>query len=409
MGTENENPGGIMPKWFSTKFPGVRYREHKTRKHGIRKDRYFVIRYQAGGLRKEEAVGWWSEGWNGEKAALLLSDLKNSYRQGKGEERLAERRLKVKAEQEKKKLKEITFKEVFEKQYFPHAKLEKSFKSYDREKGLFYNWINPVIGGVAFPDIAPIHIEKIKKNLMDAQRSPRSIQYCLAVTRQIFNYAFMHGLFNGDNPVKKVKQPKVDNKRLRFLTVEEADLLLSFLKIEAPELREMALISLHCGLRASEIFSLSWIDININQDTIVVRDPKIKTRVAHMTETIRNLFLSKDIGKPTDLIFPAADGQKRKEVSTAFRRIVKKIGFNDGIKDRRNRVVFHTLRHTYASWLVQEGESLYTVKELMGHSTLAMTERYSHLAPGDTKKAVKKIENKLNKGTVVSFKKTHKA
>jgi integrase len=408
VGTGNKNLGGIMPKWFSTKFPGVRFREHKTRKHGIRKDRYFVIRYQADGIRKEEAVGWWSEKWTAEKAALLLSDLKNSYRQGKGEERLTERRSKAKAEQEKKKLKEITFKEIFEKQYFPQAMIEKSFKSYDRERGLFYNWINPVIGDFPLPDIAPIHIEKIKKNLMEAKRSPRSIQYCLAVTRQIFNFSFMHGLFNGDNPVKKVKQPKVDNKRLRFLTVEEAERLLNVFKIEAPELWEMALISLHCGLRASEIFSLTWVDLNIDQATITIKDPKVVTRIAHMTETIKDLFLSKDIGKPADLIYPTEDGEKRKEISTAARRIIKKLGFNEGIKDRRDRVVFHTLRHTYASWLVQEGESLYTVKELMGHSTLAMTERYSHLAPGDTKKAVKKIENKINKGIVIPFEKAKK-
>lgn len=392
-----------MPKWISTNFPGVRYREHNKRKHGVRKDRYFAIRYQADGVRKEEGVGWWSEGITAEKAALILSELKNSYRQGNGSDRLGDRRLKAKAEKEKQALEKITFKEVFEKHYFPQAKTEKTFKSHDRERGLFYNWIDPVIGQLPLPDIAPIHIEKIKKNLTDAGKSPRSIQYCLAVIRQIFNHAFMHGFFHGDNPVKKVKSPKVDNKRLRFLTVEEAEQLLTILKLEAPELREMALISLHCGLRASEIFSLTWIDLNIEQATINIKDPKSVTRVAHMTGTIKKLFLSKKIGKPIDLIFPDKNGEKRKEISTAFRRIVKKLGFNEGIKDRRDRVVFHTLRHTYASWLVQEGESLYTVKELMGHSTLAMTERYSHLAPGDTKKAVSKIENKIMNNKIVSL------
>ena len=54
-----------------------------------------------------------------------------------------------------------------------------------------------------------------------------------------------------------------------------------------------------------------------------------------------------------------------------------------------------TLRHTFASWLVQSGESLYTVKELLGHSTMAMTERYSHLASKNLKNAVKKLEDSL--------------
>jgi site-specific recombinase XerD len=56
---------------------------------------------------------------------------------------------------------------------------------------------------------------------------------------------------------------------------------------------------------------------------------------------------------------------------------------------------FHTLRHTFASWLVQSGESLYTVKELLGHSSMAMTERYSHLASKNLKNAVKKLEDSL--------------
>ena len=54
-------------------------------------------------------------------------------------------------------------------------------------------------------------------------------------------------------------------------------------------------------------------------------------------------------------------------------------------------VTFHTLRHTYASWLVEAGVDLYTVKELMGHSTLSMTERYAHVGNGMLQNAVKKL------------------
>ena len=68
------------------------------------------------------------------------------------------------------------------------------------------------------------------------------------------------------------------------------------------------------------------------------------------------------------------------------------MGLNDHIKDRRNKVVFHTLRHTYASWLVQSGVDLYRVKKLLGHSVIAMTERYAHLAPDFGKDSAKVIE-----------------
>ena len=105
------------------------------------------------------------------------------------------------------------------------------------------------------------------------------------------------------------------------------------------------------------------------------------------------MILSLDIGAPDTLLFPAPGGHVRREIPRTFESVVKEdLGFNDGVTDRLDKVVFHTLRHTYASWLVQSGESIYTVKDLMGHSTLAMTERYSHLAPENKKGSVKTIE-----------------
>ena len=79
-------------KWKTSKFPGVRYREHPERKHGVRSDRYFVIRFQAQGRRREEALGWASEGWTEHKAAIELAKLKEASKMGKGPSSLAEKR-----------------------------------------------------------------------------------------------------------------------------------------------------------------------------------------------------------------------------------------------------------------------------------------------------------------------------
>ena len=156
---------------------------------------------------------------------------------------------------------------------------------------------------------------------------------------------------------------------------------------------QMCLLSLHCGLRASEIFRLNWVDINIENGTITVKDSKNKhTRYAYMTNHVRAILLDKEIGKPDDLLFPAPTGGQRREIPRTFEKVVKHLKLNEGITDRRDKIVFHTLRHTYASWLVQSGESLYVVKERLGHSTLAMTERYSHLTPGNAKQTVRTLE-----------------
>ena len=76
----------------------------------------------------------------------------------------------------------------------------------------------------------------------------------------------------------------------------------------------------------------------------------------------------------------------------SFKRAVEELGFNKGIKDVRQKVVFHTLRHTFASWLAIDGVPLYTISELMGHSTMDMTKRYAHLCPDTKRAAVEKID-----------------
>jgi len=67
-------------------------------------------------------------------------------------------------------------------------------------------------------DIAPFHLEKLKKNMVEGGQSPRSIKYALSVVRQIFNTAKRLGSYAGENPTAKVKFPKPDNGRMRFLT-----------------------------------------------------------------------------------------------------------------------------------------------------------------------------------------------
>jgi site-specific recombinase XerD len=96
--------------------------------------------------------------------------------------------------------------------------------------------------------------------------------------------------------------------------------------------------------------------------------------------------------KDGELIFLSREGKQIKEISNAFDRAVKELGLNDGIEDSRDKLVFHSLRHSFASRLVERGVDLYTVSKLMGHSSISMTERYSHLRPATLQAAVKTLE-----------------
>lgn len=406
-GEENETDflqgkkGDLMAKWKSTKYAGVRYYEHPTRKHGVaKKDKYYAIRYQNQGKRIEEGLGWTSGGWTEEKAALKLAELKKAARTGEGPTRLAEKRA-IKKDRQQAEVKEkaqleleaITFKEVFDGDYSIIGKNNKCWQAWQSEQGLIKNWIGPVIGSLPLKTISPIHLERIKKNMSGAGRAASSIRYALAVIRQVFNFARSIGIFSGENPVCKIKIPSADNRRLRFLTHTEADALLNALSMKSRDVHDMALLSLHCGLRAGEVFSLTWGDVDISEGILTLRDTKSgKSRYSFMTAAVKMMLESRPRERHNDLVFSTRTGAQKVQSSKTFNLTVDEFKLNEGVTDRRQKVVWHSLRHTFASWLVSSGVDLYTVKTLMGHSGIAMTERYSHLGQGTLQNAVKVFE-----------------
>jgi len=144
------------------------------------------------------------------------------------------------------------------------------------------------------------------------------------------------------------------------------------------------------------VFTLKWSAIDLENGLIYLSHAKAGSRMVYTTERVKEMILNMDIGGPNDLVFQNRNGKPIKQISKSFERAVNELGLNDNVTDQRQKVLFHTLRHTYASWLVQQGEPLYTVQKLMGHASIAMTERYSHLAPDNLKSAVRDFEKNIN-------------
>jgi integrase len=399
----------IMPvKWKKTKFKGVRYYEHDTRKHGLKKDRYFAIRYQNDGQRREEGIGWSSERdpsdkkyWTEEKAFTVLQLLKKSAHMGEGPARLSEKRKierqrkeSEKAKEERDKKDSLSFKEFFENDYCSLVILNRKKKNCDHDKAHFSLWIEPVIGNKALKDISSFDVERIKKRILDAKRSPRTCQHVLATVRQVWNTARRAGLVSNESPTRSVKIPKFDNRRQRFLSYAEADLLLQKLRGKDINAYRMSLLSLHTGMRASKIFKLTWGCVDPEHGTITILDGKSgKSRTAYMTKQIKDMFSEMKRGKSNDNVFLQAKGIPYKEMTAIFRDSVDSLKLNEDISDPRQKVCFHTLRHTFASWHVEGGTDLYVLKELLGHGSIQLTERYSHLSNGTLQQATKKFSS----------------
>lgn len=198
-------------------------------------------------------------------------------------------------------------------------------------------------------DVKPFAIEKIKKNVLDAGKTTRSLQYIFATIRQVWNMAKRDGLVLNDSPTKQVKFSKTDNRRARFLTHVKAKTLLNALQIKDVLTHDLALLSLHTGLRMGEIANLKWGHINIDRGIIEIVDPKGGVgRVAFMTGEIKTMFKDMKRREPSDYIFTKKDGEKLKDTPKEFSKVVADLGLNKGITDTRRKVCFHSCRHTFA-------------------------------------------------------------
>ena len=396
----------MTAKWIGTRYKGVRYYEHPTRKHGVARDKYFSIRYQRDGKRVEEGLGWASEldpkdkkNWTAEKAALLLAELREVAKGLKsGASRLKERRdiedqrkKSIRAELERLEMEAVTFEDFFLNTYLPIAKADKKPQTASREKGFFDNWFKTILGELPLKTISAFHMERLKKEMIEKGQSNRSIEYALAVVRQVFHMARHRGIYEGESPTAKVKKPKVDNGRMRFLTRVEADKLLKALKEKSGDVHDMTLLSLHAGLRFSEIASLTWQDVDLKKGVLTIRDAKAGSRYAFLTEQAVGMLKERAQGYPSDYVFQKTGGGKMGTISHTFYRTVDSLELNKDIDDTRLQVCFHTCRHSYASWLVEQGQDLYTVQKLLGHKTNVMTQRYAHLSENKLKDAAKAL------------------
>ena len=221
------------------------------------------------------------------------------------------------------------------------------------------------------------------------QLSPQTITHCLSLLRRVLHRSVEWGLSSDDLP--KFDTPKFDNRRLRFLTPEEAKLLLMELSTKSPLWHDISLFALHTGLRAGELFRLRPCHFDRRSELIHVLDTKTSENRTIPLNKIAINVLQRRARIHGEYIFTDR-GRQIKYATRIYRRAVEACGLNAHTSDRRQRVVFHSLRHTFASWMVQQGTPLAVVGQLLGHRSMQMTMRYAHLAPIQGMTAVRSLE-----------------
>jgi len=274
-----------------------------------------------------------------------------------------------------KRFKPLRFEE-FAQQYLRdhcevnHRSLKKSSAGRLKTLGTHFN-------GKLLSEITPQAIEKYKAERRQAV-SPATVNRELACLKNFFNKASEWNKWDGANPVRQVRMFKEDNQRERYLTRDEMSKLVESCN---GVLKPLVVVALHTGMRRGELFGLRWEDIDFEQGIIWLLVTKSgKRRNIPMNDEVRRVLDSIERHPKGPYVFCSKSGKRFEDVRRSFNRALQRAGITN--------FKFHDLRHTFASQLVMSGVSLNTVRELMGHSTLAMTQRYSHLSSDHKTKAV---------------------
>lgn len=215
---------------------------------------------------------------------------------------------------------------------------------------------------------------------------PASVNRNLTDLKSIFNKAVSWGKFKGPNPVKQVKMFKENNERVRFLEKEEIVKLLAGCN---RTLKSIVIVALNTGMRLGEILGIKWQDIDIKRGVIHLYTTKNGgKREIPINEQVKTALIRTRKHPQSEYVFCKRDGSRLRDIRTSFFTALEK----SGIKNFH----FHDLRHSFASHLVMSGIDLNTVRELLGHKSLRMTIRYSHLSPDHKKRAVDILSKRMD-------------
>ena len=383
---------------------GVKYREHKSRRHGAVPDRYYVLSYWWNGKHLTEAVGWASEKWTPTKCFELLAILKHNQKIGAGPCTLVElRQMEADAKDAERKRRaaeqqrNVSFKQFFEEIYLPDAKSRWKPDTTRRANEHVKLYIDPVTGETPFNELNLAHVNRIRAALVEAKRSARTQQYVFRTFAMVWNAAADHEVVSGLCPTKSTsfRLPRIDNERQRYLTIDEERKLLAEILKTNKQVSDIAVVALDAGLRFGEIAALTWGCVSTDQGILRVLDTKAgRDRWVPMSSRLLKLFteIRPEVFKPATLVFPNSKGNVQTQVPSAFKRAVVETKLNEGVTNPKMRASFHSLRHTCASRMVQAGVDLYRVQRILGHCTPLMTARYSKLADDDLRQAIRAVE-----------------
>jgi integrase len=265
-----------------------------------------------------------------------------------------------------------SFQQFVAEQYLPFVKLNK--ESWKTDETILRIHILPTLGRYPLDEITPLDVLNLVNDLRERNYAPGTLNRVLVIIRYIFNLARkwkIQGVI--DNPASGLSAGP-DVQKNRFLNDDEAHRLVSSIEQDENQIAAKAILLLFLtGARRNEISYAKWENFEPLSRTLLV--PKTKSGQARriaLNDSALSLLTSLD--RRNEYIFPSPlTGRPSASLWFPWDRIRKRANLQD--------VRLHDLRHSFASFLVNRGWSLYVVQRLLGHAHARTTERYAHLAP----------------------------
>ncbi len=274
-------------------------------------------------------------------------------------------------------LKEFRWKYLLYSESIHTAKTNKGFKS-------SFKFILDYFGNVQLSEITSLKIEdylqyRIRSSSLFAARKD-FINLSSAFTKAVRDGYLL------TNPFSKIKRLKIPERLPLFYSDQDIEKLLS--AVEDEDLKDLIVFDLNTGLRYAELASLEWSQIDLENNLLILSNRNHITkskriRTVPLNQVAYSILKSRSEKSKGNIIFTYR-GERLNEntFSWLMKKQIKKAGINIKLN-------FHSLRHTFASRLVQKGVSIYIVSKLLGHADIKTTQIYAHLRTEDLYNSVK--------------------
>lgn len=264
-----------------------------------------------------------------------------------------------------------------------------------RERQLHLRMWRDLLGHITLADLTAPKINEVRTKMLSriTRRrkpvTPGTINRQLMVLASTLTAAVKDYGWLDDSPMRKLTKLAEPRGRVRFLSADEREALLRECLIESPDLHCIVTLAIATGARKGELIGLRWRDVDLQRGMLTFHVTKNNERrsVPLSRFTLNMLVERAKLRRiDTDLVFAGRTGKP-----LAYEKMFEAARERAKIEDFR----FHDLRHTAASELAMNGATLAEIAEVLGHKTLAMVKRYSHLTEGHTRGVLERMNSKV--------------